>query len=138
MRFYEIRCEITAPPARVWAVLTDARKLVAGGLGLIRIEGEIAPGARLKLWAETTPDRAFALRVSELNPTTRMVWSGGMPLGLFRGVREFNLSPTQTGTAVHMREEFSGPMLPLIWSSIPDLNPAFAKFAAGLKALAEA
>ena len=36
-----------------------------------------------------------------------------------------------------MREEYSGLMLPLIWKSIPDLNPSFEKFAAGLKRLAE-
>jgi hypothetical protein len=37
-----------------------------------------------------------------------------------------------------MREEYSGPMLPLIWRSMPDLQPSFDKFAAGLKARAEA
>jgi hypothetical protein len=36
-----------------------------------------------------------------------------------------------------MREEFTGPMLPLIWKSMPDLGPAFDQFARGLKAQAE-
>jgi hypothetical protein len=36
-----------------------------------------------------------------------------------------------------MREEFSGPMLPLIWRSMPDMQPSFEKFATGLKARAE-
>lgn len=138
MKFYEIRKEIAAPPARVWSVLADARRLVEGELGLTRIEGEIRSGAALTVWAETAPERAFAVRVTEFTPGVRMVWAGGMPLGLFRGVRQFNLAPTSAGTAFHMREEFSGFMLPLIWSSIPDLNPAFEKFASGLKRLAEA
>ena len=37
-----------------------------------------------------------------------------------------------------MREESSGPLLPLIWRSMPDLGPSFDRFAAGLKARAEA
>jgi hypothetical protein len=36
-----------------------------------------------------------------------------------------------------MREEYSGPMLPLIWRSMPDLGPWFPQFARGLKAKAE-
>jgi hypothetical protein len=52
-------------------------------------------------------------------------------------VRQYNLTPQAGGTAFHMREEFSGPMLALIGSSIPDLQPSFEKFADGLRALAE-
>jgi len=36
-----------------------------------------------------------------------------------------------------MREVYSGPMLGLIWRSMPDLGPSFDKFAAGLKERAE-
>ena len=63
-----------------------------------------------------------------------MVWSGGMPLGLFKGVRTYTLSPQGNGTTkFSMREEYTGPMLPMIWRSIPDLGPSFAQFANGLK-----
>jgi hypothetical protein len=68
-----------------------------------------------------------------------MVWSGGMPLGLFRGVRTYSLTPGADGTTrFHVREEYTGPMLPLIWRSMPDLQPSFDEFAAGLKRRAEA
>jgi len=36
-----------------------------------------------------------------------------------------------------MREEYTGPLLPMIWKSMPDLGPSFREFAAGLKAHAE-
>jgi hypothetical protein len=36
-----------------------------------------------------------------------------------------------------MREEYTGPLLPLIWRSMPDLGPSFRQFADGLKARAE-
>jgi hypothetical protein len=61
-----------------------------------------------------------------------------MPLGLFKGVRTFSLSPEGNGTTTFtMREEFTGPMLPLIWRSMPDLQPTFQQFANGLKQRAE-
>ena len=59
---------------------------------------------------------------------------GGMPLGLFRGARTYELSPAAGGgTAFHMREEYTGPLLGLIWRSMPDLGPSFDRFARGLK-----
>jgi hypothetical protein len=36
-----------------------------------------------------------------------------------------------------MREEFSGPLPPVIGRSMPDLAPSFERFAKGLKAEAE-
>jgi hypothetical protein len=36
-----------------------------------------------------------------------------------------------------VREEYSGPLLPMIWRSMPDLGPSFAQFANGLKARIE-
>jgi hypothetical protein len=137
MKVYEVRRTIAAPPERIWATLTDASALVSGGLGVARLDGEIKPGAKLKLWSEANPGRAFALRVTEFAPAKRMVWEGGMPFGLFKGVRQYNLTPKGAGTEFHMREEFSGPMLALIGSSIPDLQPSFEKFADGLSKLAE-
>ena len=36
-----------------------------------------------------------------------------------------------------MREEYTGPLLPLVWRSIPDLGPSFRHFVDGLKERAE-
>ena len=138
MKFYEVRRDIAASPEAVWAILTDARRLVERRLGVTRIDGEMRLGARLQIWSEASPGRAFPLRVAEFEPARRMVWHGGMPLGLFRGVRQFNLAGKSTGSSFHMREEFSGLLLPLIWRSMPDLTASFEKFADGVKAAAEA
>ena len=72
-----------------------------------------------------------------MEPARRLVLTGGMPLGLFKGVRTYTLTPEGTGTRFHMREEFSGPLLNIIWKSMPDLQPSFDEFAAGLKAKVE-
>ena len=66
-----------------------------------------------------------------------MVWSGGMPLGLFKGVRTFSLSPEGGATRLTVREEYTGPLLGMISKSMPDLGPSFNQFVAGLKSRAE-
>jgi hypothetical protein len=53
-------------------------------------------------------------------------------------VRTYAIVPEDGGrTRFTMREEYTGPLLPLVWRTIPDLQPSFDKFAAGLKARAE-
>ncbi len=71
-------------------------------------------------------------RVALMSAPTRMVWVGGLPAGLFRGVRTFTLTPVDGGTELRMREEFSGPLLPLVWRGMPDLQPSFEQFVDGL------
>ena len=137
MRHYESSAFIEAGPEAVWAVLTDASAYPEWDSGVVRVEGTIAPGEKIKVVSEANPKRAFPVEVTEFSPAERMVWSGGMPLGLFRGVRTFTLTPENDSTRFVMREEYMGPMLPLIWRSMPDLQPSFDQFARGLKARAE-
>ncbi len=136
MHFEAIRTIAKRPP-EVWRILTDKRRLIEGGFGLTRIEGEIAPGAALKLWSEASPGRAFSLKVTTMTPPHRMVWEGGMPLRLFWGTRTYTLDEVPEGCRFTMREVFTGPLSGLIGRSIPDLNPSFAKFADALKRHAE-
>lgn len=136
MRGYEITQRIDAPPAAIWAVLTDAARLRDGPTGLRALEGEIAPGARLMLESEAQPGRRFALRVTEMDAPRRMVWRGGMPLGLFTGTRSFVLVPDGDGTRLTLSERFTGPMAPLIFRSIPDLTPSMQRFALGVAEMA--
>jgi len=89
--------------------------------------------------SKAAPGRAFPVKVSAFEPPFRLRFSGGMPLGLFRGVRTYTLSSQDGGgTAFQMREEYAGALLGLIWRSMPDLGPSFAQFAAGLKHRVEA
>jgi hypothetical protein len=139
MRAYDAESLIQATPEAVWAVLVDAAAYPAWDSGVERVEGTIATGERIKIVSEANPGRAFPVTVTELVPGQRMTWTGGMPLGLFRGVRTFRLAFEGDGaTRFTMREEYAGPLLPLIWRTMPDLGPSFAQFARGLKARAEA
>lgn len=138
MKSYQVTTLIEASPMAIWAVLTDAARYPEWSSGVERVEGQIAPRARISVYSQVSPGRAFPVTVTELQPGRQMVWSGGMPLGLFKGERTFTLAPEGDSTRFTMREEFSGPLLPLIWKSMPDLGPSFEQFAAGLKQRVEA
>ncbi len=106
--------------------------------GIDRIEGIIAPGNSIKAFTKRDPKRAFPAKVSDFVSGRGMTWSGGMPLGLFRGVRTFTLASQADGSVEFtLREAYSGPLLPLFARSIPNLTKTFEEFAAGLKAFAE-
>ena len=138
MKVHDVSRTINATPEAIWAILADGPSWPEWDPGLDRIEGRIALGEKIKVVTKLSPDRTFPVEVTEFEPARRMAWSGGMPLGLFKGVRTFTLSPRDEGaTDFRMREEFSGPLLPLIGRSMPDLQPAFEQFGDGLKQRAE-
>ena len=138
MRYYESSATIDAGPDAIWTVLTDAPAYAAWDSGVDKVEGTIAPGETIKVHSHANPGRAFPVKVTDYRPGRSMTWSGGMPLGLFKGVRTFTLQPEADGpTRFHMREEYTGPLLPVIWRTMPDLGPSFEQFARGLKARAE-
>ncbi len=138
MKSYEASATISAAPEAVWEILVDAGSYADWDSGVERVEGRIATGETIKVYSEANPGRAFPVKVTEFAPPRTMTWSGGLPLGLFRGVRVFALVPDDGGgTRFTMREEYTGPLLPVIWRTMPDLQPSFDQFARGLKARAE-
>jgi len=96
------------------------------------------PACPVKQAIKIIGDRAFLVNVVEFTPPKPMLWSGGMPLGLFKGERTFTLTTQPDGQVeFFMREEYSGLLSPLIARSIPDLQPAFDEFANDLKQAAQ-
>ena len=134
MRYYEATSMIVASPEAVWAVLSDGASWPAWDSGVDAVEGRIAPGESIKIRTQAAPGRSFPVKVTTFDPPVELRFSGGMPLGMFRGERTYLLSPDANGsTAFQMREEYTGPLVGLIWRSMPDLGPSFEKFAQGLK-----
>lgn len=133
MKSYEAKSVIDAPPDQVWAALVDAAGYPTWDSGVDKVDGRIAAGEKITVHAAVNPGRAFPVKVTDFQPASRMTWTGGMPLGLFKGVRTFTLTPRGDSTEFTVREEYTGPLLPLIWRSMPDLGPSFTQFATGLK-----
>jgi hypothetical protein len=139
MKSFRTSTLIRSTPDTIWSILTDASRWSEWNTTVSKIDGKIAPGEKITVYAKVNPGRAFPLKVSEFIPGKKMVWAGGMPLGLFKGERTYTLTPRSDGQVeFDMREEFSGLMAPLITKSIPDLQPSFEEFALALKQRAEA
>jgi uncharacterized protein YndB with AHSA1/START domain len=133
-----IRCEIHAPPERIWALLTDAKRFPEWNSTVTSIDGEIALGHKLALKVPLDPKRTFRPKVTKLVANQGMEWSDGFA-PMFRGVRTFTLAPKAAGiTEFTMTEVLSGVMLPMIRGSLPDFGPAFETYASDLKRTAEA
>lgn len=138
MKVFQATTTIAAAPETIWAILTNASAYPEWDPGVERIEGQIAPGEKITAYTKLSPGRAFPVTVTGFEPSRKMIWASGMPLGLFKGERTFTLAPQSQGTTTFtLREEFSGPLLPLIGRSIPNMTATFEQFAAGLKSRAE-
>src|SRR5215210_4112402 len=107
MKTFSATTNIKASPETIWSILTDAPNYPAWDPGVDRIEGRIAPGQQITAYTKLSPNRAFPAKVTEFVPGQRMTWTGGMPLGLFKGVRTFSLIPQGDGSIdFTLREEF--------------------------------
>ncbi len=138
MTSYKVARQIEAYPETVWALLTEASGYAQWNPAVVGIEGTIAVDETIQLRSIVAPKRVFKLRVAEMDAPRKMVWSDGMPFGLFKGVRTYTLEPSAAGTSFAMEEVFTGLMEPLIKKSMPDLTDSFNQFADGLKLAAEA
>jgi len=138
MQGFEATAAIAASPEVVWRIVTDLPGYTNWDSGVERVEGKIVPGGQITVYSKVSPGRAFPVKVTHFDPPREMRWASGMPLGLFKGERTFNLAPNANNQVrFTMREEYSGLLAPLIFRSIPDLNASFRQFANGLKQRAE-
>jgi hypothetical protein len=134
MRYFEATSTIAASPEAVWAVLSDGTAWPSWDSGVDSVEGSIAMGQTITIRSKGAPGRAFPVKVTRFEPPAHLRLRGGIPLGLFRGVRTYEVAKGASGQVTfRMREEYTGPLLPLIWRSMPDLGPSFQQFATGLK-----
>lgn len=128
---YSVAIFIQAPPAVVWAVMTDAPAFLQWNSTLVKLEGLIAKGQKIELISKVAPDRTFNLEISEFDPPKRMVWEDGG--GMFLGVRHFTLLERGGGTVLAMSETYSGFFLESAEEEMPDFTQSFETFAADAK-----
>jgi hypothetical protein len=138
VRSFEAATRIDARPDDVWAALTDVGRWRDWDSGVDRVEGRVALGERLTVYATMIRSRPFSVTVTEIRPREAMRWRGGLPLGLAVIERTYHLDAQDDGgTVLTVREDHTGPLAGLLGRMTPDLNPSFRQFCAGLKALTE-
>jgi uncharacterized protein YndB with AHSA1/START domain len=134
---FSVTRTIAAPADTIWALLTTSSGYRDWNPSIVSLDGQITQGAKIALVSTLDPKRTFKLKVTELNKPTRMVWSSGMPLGLFTGRRTFTLTDRGGNTEFSMTETFTGPLAGLITKAIPDMTDSFNQFADALKTASE-
>jgi hypothetical protein len=132
MKAFEVTTRVNAPAERVWETLLDTALWPSFDPAIERVDGAPIRGGTMTV--HTTRGRAFPMKVTTLVAHQRMVLTGGMPLGLFKGERTYTVSPNPDGSVqFSMREAFTGLLAPLVGRSLPDMQPSFDTFAANLK-----
>ena len=138
MRSYEAVSRIEAGPADVWGLLTDVRGWRDWDSGVDRVEGRVALGESLTIYATMIRSKPFQVTVTEIRPLEAMRWRAGLPLGTATIERTYALDAQDDGgTVLTVREDHTGPLAGLLGRTTPDLNPSFRQFCAGLKQLTE-
>jgi uncharacterized protein YndB with AHSA1/START domain len=132
---YTTEVAIAAAPAQVWRVLTDAANYANWNPEILAVAGRFAAGERIRARVRLGDGaiRNVPMRVTELAAPTRMQWTGGMPLGLFTGVRTFTVATEGSGARFRMHLRMSGPLAPAILRSVGDRQPEIDSFSAALK-----
>src|SRR5690348_15539338 len=104
---YSTRVMIDTPPERVWAILVDGARYAEWNPEIFAIDGALAAGrhitAHVRLGDGAT--RRVRMRVTEYTAPTRMVWTGGLPLGLFVGRRTYTVTRAGAGAEFRMHLE---------------------------------
>lgn len=138
MKTYQATTTINASAQKVWDILVDANGYPDWDPGMVRIEGNIALGEKVKFFTKFSPDQAFGVKVTGFEPGKKMVFTGGMPFGLFKSERMHTLTAVgDSETKFHTEETFSGLLYPLFGKKIPDLTESFNNFTVGLKQRSE-
>ncbi len=128
-----ISIDIQADKSIIWALLTNASDFPRWNSTVISIDGEIKPGAKIRLKSVLDPKRVFKLSVKEFEADNRLVWGDAM------GQRVYTLkSIGQNLTHFTMTEKIGGPLFPLFAKMIPPFDQSFEQYARDLKKEAEA
>lgn len=127
-----VSIQIDANLAIVWALLTNTTDFARWNSTIISMEGQIAPGGKIKLKSKLDPKRTFKLKVKAIEPEKRMVWGDG------QGNRVYTLTDNGNGSLTFtMTEKIGGAMFPMYAKYIPPFDASFEQFAADLKKEAE-
>jgi demethylmenaquinone methyltransferase / 2-methoxy-6-polyprenyl-1,4-benzoquinol methylase len=135
--------DISAPPDRVWEVITDFPSYPQWNPFMFSVEGTAEAGAHLRIGMQRPGGVVlrFGARVVVADPPRELAWSGeglrGHWPGLLRGDRRVVIEPLAGGRSrLEMRTTFSGVLSPLMgW--LERYREAFGEMEEALKARAE-
>ena len=141
MRELRREIDIDAPPAAVWAVLTDNRAYSEWNPFIRHLGGELREGAKLEVRIEPPGGRAMTFKPSVLaiEPHRELRWLGRLLVpGVFDGEHILHIEPlAEARSRFTQAERFSGILVPLFGGTLDKTELGFEQMNAALKARAE-
>lgn len=133
---------IHASAGTVWRLLTDFAQFPLWNPFIREASGEVREGARLRVRIEPPGGWGMTFRPTVLRvvPRRELRWRGRLLVpGLFDGEHIFEIEPEEQGVRFVQREQFSGLLVPLLWSSLDThTRQGFREMNVALKEKAEA
>ena len=112
-----VHVTISADPAIVWALLTNASDFPRWNSTVVSLKGEIKQGGDIELKSTLDEKRTFKLKVKEVEAEKRLVW------GDSQGSRVYSLTKGEAGSVrFSMAEKIGGPLFPLFAKYIPPFD----------------
>ncbi len=117
MKEFRTEISISAPPNRVWHLLTDFASYPQWNPFIRRASRELREGAQLEVYLQPSGARGmtFRPRVLKAEPDRELRWLGHFLIpGLFDGEHIFTIEPLEAGGVRFVqREIFTGLLVPL-------------------------
>jgi hypothetical protein len=133
---------ISAPPERVWEILTDFGSYPSWNPFVKSISGVLEVGTRLAVRIAPSGGNGMAFKpiITELREAAVLEWLGHFLIpGIFDGRHRFELVGMTDGTTVFRQSEnFTGIMIPFVGSLLKESERGFAAFNVAIKARSEA
>jgi hypothetical protein len=139
MRQISATIQISAPPAQVWAILTDLARYPEWNPLFRQASGQVTVGSRLTLKSvHPANGRLMTVRPKVLvaEPARQLRWRASLP-GIMTGEHSFTLSPADGGTQLVQTETFRGLLVPFSGTIISRTQPQFQALNQALKQRAE-
>ena len=134
--------EIAAPPAAVWAVLTDFASYPSWNPFIREIDGPLHEGGRLRVRLQPPGGRARTVRpvLQVVDPERELRWLGRIVLpGVFDGEHRFTTTPSGPDRVrFEQAERFSGALVPVLSRALPRTRAGFEAMNQALKGRVEA
>lgn len=136
MKSCEAQALILARTGAVWDVLTDTGNYAVWDSGISAMQGELRPGATIRVQTRTSGSKTLRFRVTLL-PGPSITWTRVLPLGLARITRTVTLTDHSGFTHLHVREATGGVLRSLLGESKTDTDQVLREFVNAVKSRAE-
>jgi hypothetical protein len=140
MKTVSAAIDIAAPPAAVWAILTDLGRYHEWNPLLVQAAGTVAAGQRITLRSKHPANGRLMTvkpKITIAQPGTELRWTSRLP-GIISGEHSFVLNATDSGTRLVQSETFGGLLAQFSSKTFAHAGASFQAVNVALKERAEA